>query len=76
MIIIGVVMETFRKAKLEPTARASMLVALEKGSHSYSAVLFFFGGFRLRCFDSISYGDAEASTASPTAIANMVKTFI
>lgn len=30
MIIIGVIMETFRKAKLKPTAKASMLVAIDR----------------------------------------------
>ncbi len=30
MIIIGVIMGAFRKAKLKPTAKASMLVAIDK----------------------------------------------
>ena len=30
MTITGLIMETFRKAKLRPTAKASMLVAIER----------------------------------------------
>jgi len=30
MTVMGLIMETFRKAKLRPTAKASMLVAIER----------------------------------------------